>query len=221
MSKYKSISNFGKCMNNDATVSPLSYCLLNTVDQGFLHGGIGLTVSSPKGHNCQSFMATYCAKNPTEWQQGGVCHVASINKSVNGANTLQNCNDPNIGLNQGDILVANTAARKYLLGTGSDCCLKWQQFDPTVSSSPFISTFVEGHCNNGCIFEYGVNPDTIDNDPVMTRILNKPDIAKGILVNIYNTAVRKGKLYELKDTMIYRFFMTKTFQDYIRNESIA
>jgi len=225
MSNYKSISNFGKSMNNDPTTNPLSYCLLNTVDTGFLHGGTGLTVGNSKGSNCQKFMATYCAQNPKEWEKGGVCEFASMNTSVNEvANNLQNCNGPNVipchGLNYGEILIANTAARKYLLNTGGDCTLKWEQFDPTVSSSPFVSSFV-GTCNNQgnnkCVFEYGVNPKDIDTDPVMTRILAKPIIAWGILVNIYNTAVRKNKLDELKGTMIYKFFMTKTFQDYISN----
>ena len=217
MSNYKSISNFGKSMNNDPTISPLSYCLLNTVDPGFLHGGIGLTVSSSKGPNCQKFMATYCAQNPKEWERGGVCEFASMNTSVDSVNTLQNCNGPNVipcnCLNQGEILIANTAARKYLLKTGGDCTLKWEQFDPTVASSPFVSSFV----GTGCVFEYGVDAEKIDKDPVMNRILAKPIIGWGILVNIYNTAVRKNKLDELKGTMIYKFFMTKTFQDYIRN----
>lgn len=71
--------------------------------------------------------------------------------------------------------------------------------------------------NNGCVFEYGVDAKKIDNDHVMNRILAKPIIALGTLVNIYNTAARKNKLDELKGTMIYKFFMTKTFQDYIRN----
>ena len=170
-------------------------------------------------------MATYCAQNPKEWEKGGVCEFASMNTAVNEvANNLQNCNGPNVipchGLNYGEILIANTAARKYLLNTGGDCTLKWEQFDPTVASSPFVSSFV-GTCNNqgnnGCVFEYGVDPKKIDNDPVMKRILAKPIIACGTLVNIYNTAVRKNKLDELKGTMIYKFFMTKTFQDYIRN----
>jgi len=225
MSNYKSISNFGKSINNVPTISPLSYCLLNTLDNGFLHGGIGLTVSSSKGPNCQNFMATYCSKNPREWKKGGVCEFASTNTSVDSlANTLQNCNDPNDihyrGLNQGEILIANTATRKYLLKTRGGCTLKWEQFDPTVASSPFVSSFV-GTCNNQgnneCVFEYGVDPKNIDNDPVMNRILSKPIIALGTLVNIYNTAVRKNKLHELKGTMIYKFFTAKTFQDYISN----
>lgn len=52
MSNYKCISNFGKCMNNDPTINPLSYCLLNTVDTGFLHGGTVLTIGNSKGINC-------------------------------------------------------------------------------------------------------------------------------------------------------------------------
>jgi len=220
MSNYKCISNFGNSVNDQPTTSPLSYCLLDTVDSGFLHGGIGLTISGSKGANCQAYMATRCAE---KWD--GPCEYASKNTSINNvANSLENCNGSNSipcqGLNQGEILIANTAARKYLLNYGGSCALKWQQFDPTVASSPYVSMWA-GTCNNqgnnGCVFEYGVNPKTIDNDHVMNKILAKPIIGWSTLVNIYNTAVRKNTLNDLKSTVLYKFFMTKTFQDYIRN----
>jgi len=119
----------------------------------------------------------------------------------------------------GDVLIANTAARKYLTQMGGPCTLKWQPFDPTVAASPMISMW-GGGCNSqgngGCVPVYEVDPKKIDNDPVMQKILARPSIAWSILVNIYNTAVRKGTLKDLQGTNIHRLFMRKPFQDYIK-----
>ena len=37
----------------------------------------------------------------------------------------------------------------------------------------------------------------------------------GLQINIYNTAVRKGKLLDLKDTRLYQFFISVPFQHYV------
>ena len=121
------------------------------------------------------------------------------------------------GLTAGEILIANTASKKYLSDMRG-CCLKYEPFDPTVSNSPMVS-FWCGQCRNGnetCIPVYEVNPKTIDNDPVMNKILDKPSISWGLLVNIYNTAVRKKTIDLLRGTKIYNFFQSKSFQDYIK-----
>ena len=97
--------------------------------------------------------------------------------------------------------------------------MKYEPFDPTVSGSPMVS-FWSGQCNRhgneSCIPVYEVNPQTIDRDPVMNKILDKPIISWGLLVNIYNTAVRKKTIDSLKGTKIYNFFQSKPFQDYIK-----
>jgi hypothetical protein len=88
--------------------------------------------------------------------------------------------------------------------------MQYEQFDPTVASSPLIA-FWSGN-GGSCIPIYAVDPKTIDQDPVMTKILNKPIIAWSVLVNIYNTAKRKNTLNNLKGTRIYKFFMSNQFQ---------
>ena len=50
----------------------------------------------------------------------------------------------------------------------------------------------------------------------MNKILNKPMIAFGLLVNIYNNAVRNNTIDMLKGTKIYNFFQLNDFQDYIK-----
>ena len=84
--------------------------------------------------------------------------------------------------------------------------------------------FFTGSCgaqgNNMCVPEYEVNHTTIDNDPVMNKILMNPRIAWDILVNIYNTAVNKGTITKLKGTKLYNLFQTVEFQTYIKQSQI-
>ena len=217
-SKYACISGFGQSVSrNDPTQDPLTYCLLRTIDAPFQHGALATTISGKYSKNCQSFMSDYCAKN---WD--GVCEFASQDRNTQLPNNLQTCSSSGVacdGLNAGEILIANTAAKKYLTQMGCTCFLKYEPFDPTVAGSPMISYF-NSTCNNQgnqtCIPVYAVNPTTIDKDNVMNKILDKPIIAWSVLINIYNTAVRLNKLDELKGTKIHAFFTSKQFQEYIK-----
>ena len=74
----------------------------------------------------------------------------------------------------GEVLVHNTAARKYLVSmVGAH--KKYEPFDPTVATSPLISYWVP---SDNCPMTlgkpvpiYAVDPSKIDQDPVMDRIL--------------------------------------------------
>jgi hypothetical protein len=211
---YKCISNFGP--RADPTHSPLTYCLLETLDAPLMNGSLANTISGAHSSNCQSFMASRCAN---KWD--GACEFASLNKATRFPNTLENCNwntNCNQKLTSGQILIRNTASRKYLTQMNGNCSLKWQPFDPTVASSPMISKW-SGNCsmqgNNGCIPTYEVDPKQIDNDHVMNKILQQPKIALDILTNIYYTAIRKNTLNSLKGTKIYHFFMSQPFQNLV------
>ena len=214
---YKRISDFGSSITTKGN-NPLTYCVLDTMNSGFNHGGIAETVSGKYGKNCQAFMASYCANN---WDD--VCEFASQNRQISYPNNQQRCGTSSgvacQGLTAGEVLVANTAARKYLSEMGGLCSLKYEPFDPTVASSPLIS-YWEGGCNtqgnNGCVPVYEVDPDKINDDPVMERILAKPKIALPILVNIYNTALRKNTLSKLEGTKLHGFFHSETFKTHMK-----
>ena len=47
------------------TDSPLTYCLNDTMDRGFLHGGHADTFGQ-HSRNCQLFMSEYCAE---QWDE--------------------------------------------------------------------------------------------------------------------------------------------------------
>ena len=50
----------------------------------------------------------------------------------------------------------------------------------------------------------------------MNKLLSKPILGMDILLNIYNTAKRLGKLNGLKGTKLYRFFQSKPFHMYAK-----
>ena len=62
-----------------------------------------------------------------------------------------------------------------------------------------------------------LNPKTIDNDPVMNKVLSIPFACMDILVNIYNSAVRMNTLQSLVGTKLYRFFMNPQFQQIVKS----
>jgi hypothetical protein len=214
-SMYRPINTFGNNAANITENNPLSYCLLSSIDSVFQHGAIAYTIDSPEGKQCQAFMSDRCSKN---WD--GYCEFASTYQKKLLPNNLQPCNQYGDAacneLTGGEILIGNSARKRFLTQEGNQCYLKWQPFDPTVASSPMIS-FWNNNCNgttDNCVPVYEVNPNTIDHDVIMNKILNKPIIALDVLVNIYNTSKRKGTFEKLKGTKLYNFFMDKPFQQW-------
>jgi len=223
MSQYACISTFGEAAASAPSNDPISYCLVQTVDNSFAHGAIASTICDKYNNNCQTYMAQYCATNDDAWKTGGVCDFASKDTHRSYPNPLQGSvshdrdllacgcmptdrpTPASIGLTAGDQLLANAAARKYEVARhgGTKQC---QPFDPTVASSPMV-------CNwSGGIPIYAVDPKTIDSDPVMNRLLAKPYVAPQLLKNIYVTMTRRGEMGKLKGTKLYAFFMSGPFQ---------
>jgi hypothetical protein len=214
MSNYISISNFGNVEKNLPVNDPLTYCLVPGLENGFLHGGIGPNLLNSESKECQLFMGDYCAK---KWDDK--CEWASNNQeSFVSSMFSSHCNDimKGIPLTKGDVLVRNTADRKYLTNMSSNCKLKYTPFDPTVSSSPMISWW-ESECpNSQCVPQYTIKPENLDNDPVMNKILAKPYIAMDILITIKNN-MKKNKTFEtLKGTKLYTYLNSVNFQNLIK-----
>jgi len=215
---YARIVNFGPSVERSPSNNPLTYCMTSDLDNSFIH--TAGEKRGPYSKACQMFMSDYCAH---KWN--GVCEVASRNTNSQYPDTALPwmcdkggqgaCLGTGIGnqFTQGQILVRNTAAKKYLSKMSSNCCMKYEPFDPMVPTSPMIS-YWEAGCDlrSACTPMYEVNPHEIDNDPVMNKLLSMPDLGMDILLNIYNTAHRLGKLDGLKGTKLYHFFQTKYFQ---------
>jgi hypothetical protein len=215
---YARIVNFGPSVEKSPNNNPLTYCMTTSLDNSFVHtSGERL---GPSSKACAMFMSDYCAQ---DWN--GICEVASRNTNNHYPNTVMRCNKGNNGaclgtglgnqFTQGEILVRNTAAKKYLSKMSSNCALRYEPFDPMVPTSPMISYWdSSGSLRSECTPMYEIDPSTIDEDPVMNKLLSKPVIALDILLNIHNTAKRLGKLDELRHTKLGKFFQTKGFQAY-------
>ena len=201
--KYKSLINFGANKPN-AVDDPISYCM-PTTDNYFIHGPQSwkiMTNSKP----CQAYLSEYCSQG---WD--GFCEVVANTSATNIPNQIDiNSSFNGINLTSGDILVRNTASKKYLLNMGM-CRKKIEQFDPLVSTSPNIYYWENnyGSGNNltsNCTPEYAVDPSAIDDDIVMNKILLKPSIAPDILDNIYRTMKENGTLVAVKDKKLGKYF---------------
>lgn len=236
-SSYALIGSFGPSINASPQASPLSYVALSGLDSGFINTlGSGSGLVGPDSAQAQLFSAQYCAFNPEGWN--GVCEYLSKDTKRGGyPNTVQQCNGPSgscfgpgVGsaLTKGQVLIRNTASEKYLKAMSGNCKRDYEPYDPTVAGSPLVSRWspmgnacgTSGNCNsaNKCIPIYGVDPKTIDNDPVMNKVLAQPWIAMDILVNIYNHASRSGELQNLTGTKLYKFFMTDDFQQIVASK---
>jgi hypothetical protein len=221
---YDQIGNFGS--NSNIQSNPVSYCFTSALDSSFAHGGVGGNgYMGADNKQCQIFMGAYCAD---EWN--GVCEYASRNIQTGGVvNFLAPCNGMQGGteVTKGDVLVRNTASEKYLQKMSSNCQRVYEPFDPTTAGSPLISTWKpasegcgSGNCpsTNSCIPIYGVDPKTVDADPVMNKILAKPQIAMDILINMYTNMVKIGSLHLLRGTKLYQYFSSATFQNIVNSK---
>lgn len=201
-SSYANITQFGPKTSMPMD-DPITYCLGDTMDQRFLHGS---NADSYGQHSkqCQLYLGKRCAD---KWDQ--VCEIASRDHSTHYPNNAASCNTgiPCRGLTAGEILVYNAAREKYLVKMHG-CKRKFEPFDPNVPTSPMISYWVPDRYDgtNNCIPVYEVNPDGLDKDPVMNKILAKPIIALDILINIYNTMKNKETLQSLKGTKLGEFY---------------
>lgn len=206
-SSYAQICKFGANSYSPST-NPISYSIGSNMDQNFLHGSSSAIFTRQDSRNSQLFLSEYCAQ---KWD--GFCEVASKNTTTDFPNQAEQSNGyGNMcmhNLNSGEILIRNTAAKKYLQSMGG-CYKKTEQFDPTVSASPTISYWKPNPDNVSmiCVPVYAVNSKEIDNDVVMDKILRRPYIAMDILLNIYNNAKRNGTLSQLKGTKLGTFFAT-------------
>ena len=223
---YRQIGNFAESINKNNSYydNPLSYGLTEWLDADFLHGSTGRQFGK-YSKNFQAFSADYCAKN---WN--GVCEAMSRDRNhifPNNLGYLETKKTMNMEREAaGDILLKNTAYAKYM-SKDSKCNFSCEPFDPTSANSVMICLPKQGQCGIGpspytvcssgacgqtapsCFLFYEITADqaaVIDEDPVMNKILAKPDIAPELLKNIYNTMKRKGTLSLLKGSKLGNFF---------------
>jgi hypothetical protein len=221
-SNYATISAFGPSIN-ESQDNIFAYCAVSDLESGFAHGSIGGSsgLVGPSSMQCQIGAAQACAAD-----FNGVCNVLAADEELGIPNALLKNGNLKFYPNpsKGEAFLRNVAAEKFLKKMSSNCNRVYQPLDPTVAGSPLISTWLPSGttCQSPnwktqvCVPVYGVDPATIDNDPVMNRILEKPWIALDVLINIYNNAKNNGTLQSLAGTKLYTLFMKPGFQNYAK-----
>jgi len=204
-SNYSNISCFGSNVQSP-TDNPLTYCVGYERDILSLHSPLGYVIR-PGSKKCQAFMSDYCAKN---WD--GICEVESHNQSHKNPNIMLGCSQgqtnhcPQSSLSEGEALIYNSAVKKYMVDRYG-CAYTYQPFDPTVASSPLVRYMNDSCCQQAqCVPIYEVNPREVNSDPIMHKLLTMVHIGPDILLNIFNTARRTGKLQALMPTKLGVFF---------------
>jgi hypothetical protein len=219
---YSIISNFGS--SNKAGGNPLGLCTTSTLDSAFNGTLGGNNMCGPNSQQCQLFMGSYCGQN---WDN--VCEYASKDTSQFLPNSMGvpdsktwKIQGSGLGnaMTKGQMLIRNSASEKFLIAMSDNCSRDYEPFDPTVANSPMIGRWKSNMDNGSCVPIYGVNPDTIDSDPVMNKILDQPWIAIDILVNIYQNALNSGDIQRLQGTRLGKFFISQNFQDALRSGNL-
>lgn len=200
MTSYSKLINFGSCVQSQDT-NPLTYCINQTIDNSFTHTS---NQFGQYNNKCQMFLSDYCSLN---WDDN--CELASKNINKSFPNSISNCNTGGCNdLNAGEILILNTASKKYL-SKDYNCNWEYEPFDPRVANSPLVRYMTNTGCNNGygnCMPTYEVNPVGLDVDPVMNKMIANPQKYINILTNIYNTMRKKGTLDTIKNTRLGIFY---------------
>ena len=201
---YRSIIDVGQNYKSEVD-NPLTYSINNTISQKFLHGG-NSAIYGQNSRPAQAFLSEYCSQH---WD--GACELASQNKNDFFPKTLKygNFNDRPYnfkGLTAGETLIRNAACKKYLVGMGN-CKPKYEPFDPLVADSPMIAHWYSDTGTNDCVPMYNVNHEEVENDHVMHKLLDKPNIALDVLINIHNNQKRMyGSTQHMKETRLGKFF---------------
>jgi hypothetical protein len=188
---YVSIAQFGNIAESPAD-DPLTFCMANTIDKNFIHGPLG-SLYGPRTKQCQLYLAERCSKN---WD--GYCEYYYQHQQASGEwphsqpypNTVSNSQYARSDISTGDQLLANAAERKYCIFP--ECKKTIDNFDPMNPRSKKIFWYENSYNGIECVPVCKVDPKTIDNDPIMDRLLQKPTVGGNTLINIFNTCRREG-----------------------------
>jgi hypothetical protein len=206
--EYQKIGSFGSGAARAPMNHPLTYVMSQPVDNSFMHMNDNIDENSKVG---QAYVAQYCANN----FDGFCTAMANNNASQYYPNQLFGCTldlSKNCflrrgwcapkELTKGQLMLINTARTKYLYHMRNGLANK-VPFDCLVADSPLVTIW----SGEFMVPEYAIPQGLdLDNDPVMNRLLLNPDIAMDILSNIYMTMQALGRLDELKNTRLGRFY---------------
>lgn len=205
---YVPIAKFGASMNPVMSIDPVAASVYKDVDSDFDIGEMAIRYG-PRSKESMLYMAERCAKN---WD--GACEFLSRNRDANAvcnqarisSPLFRRINPPN-SETIGDILVENTAVRRFC--DLSSCAVTSSPYDPTNPNSVWVKQY--GCCGTTTCLPVCFPPDDPDNDIVLNKVLDKPDLHLDLLVNMYknvNNQKLRGKYVNTRLGRIFSIFDT-------------
>jgi hypothetical protein len=131
---------------------------------------------------CKRYMTQRCVKN---WDKA--CDIYSTHTSTFTADRY--AMKSGIEASIGDQFIRQVIEKRYCtVGGGLNCKLRCEQFNATIPNSPEICDY-DGNCEITCD---QFTRDAILSDPLIDRILNKPNIFGDLILAIKKNAVNNG-----------------------------
>ncbi len=210
MSGYARIGQFGQDLQVNLNKG-LALCLMDNGPE--TRSSNGPTVANrlgPASDSCQAFMAEYCAN---EWDD--YCDLYYTKNNVEETRYFPNSFAPRSEFcsnSLGNSLLQNSAQLRYF---NLPCNRTWQEpLDYTDASSPMITKFIDRRdMSCASLNPKTVNSRTIDQDPLMKRMLSNPNAVEQELKAIHVLSSNpkfRGSETDISDTntgrILKRFF---------------
>ena len=202
---YKTLMTYTQAQNlNNAVV------MREEVLGKMLDGSSSVTQNDRSSKAKQSFMAEKCSK---DWDS--YCEFASHDQTI-GYPNMVGLNNKFSELTSGEILIENSARKKYLKSLGNLIPVT-ELFNPNIPSQGKITYYISkshidgtgpfGTHTNATYSLDGYTKEDIDNDVILNKILKDPIKYNDFLKNIYFTMKNNNTLENIKGTNIYNYFM--------------
>jgi len=199
---YVQISKFGTTLNPKLSIDPVAASIYKDPDASF---DIGATayLYGPARVKSQLYMAEKCSKN---WD--GACEFLSRNQDTSKPNTgkiaspLFTTVQPPGKETIGDYLVENASVRRFC--DLSSCAITQEPFDPTNPNSVWVSSY--GCCGDSPCLPVCLPPENPDEDLLLNKVLDKPDLHIDLLVNMYKNVNKNGTRENYRNTRVGHIF---------------
>lgn len=175
-----------------------------------LDGSSSVTQNDRSSKAKQSFMADKCSK---DWDS--YCEFAS-NDQTFGYPNMVGLNNNFSSLTSGEILIENSARKKYLKSLGNLVPVT-ELFNPNIPSQGIYTYYIsKSHIDgNGPFGTHttatysldGYSKEDIDKDDILNKILKDPIKYNDFLKNVYNTMNKNNTLKNIKGTKIYNYLI--------------
>ena len=200
---YVPIARFGASVNPVMSIDPVAASIYRDVDSSFDIGETAVRYG-PRAKESMLYMAQRCAAN---WD--GACEFLSRNEDTAGV-----CNQAKVvsplfprinppgSQSIGDILVENAATQRFC--DLSSCSIRSEPYDPTNPRSVMVNQY--GCCGTQTCLPMCMPPTDPDNDLLLNKLLDKPQLHLDLLLNMYRNANARNLRAAYASTRIGRVF---------------